>query len=104
MAEKEPTFATAVTHLRRDLGSEAFVEVPYWDGDRIAIGLARPDGLRVLAYILWKPDSGMFYVECELPPKPDDDDDALYAVAWRGDDLDYPSMRTAVERHLTPPR
>jgi hypothetical protein len=65
---KLPALVALIDHLRHDLGQEYFIEVPYWDGDRTAIGLGKPDDPRFLVYLSVQPGSREVSAEWEIPP------------------------------------
>jgi hypothetical protein len=68
--QKVPALIEVVHRLRRDLGTASFVIQDHWDADLSAIGLARPDDHRVLAYVsVYKLPVGEYYVELERPSR-----------------------------------
>lgn len=96
---KSPALVALVDHLRHDLGPEYFIEVPHWDGDRIAIGLGRPDDPRFLVYLSVQPGSREVYIECETPAAVDTAG-MPYNVADSGSYADYRQILGIVRNHL----
>ena len=95
---KTPGVVVLVDRLRCDLGQDYFVEVPHWDGEPMAIGLARPDDHRFLVYLSVHENGCEVYVECEIPAS--DDTAALYEVGVSGDYADYQQILGIVRSHL----
>jgi hypothetical protein len=96
---KNPEVAALVDRLRGDLGAGYFTEVPHWDGDLAAIGLASPADLRVLVYLCVMPGAADVFLECELPASRDEPDE-LYEVASSGSYTDYGQILSTVRDHL----
>jgi hypothetical protein len=92
--------AALVDRLQSDLGDGYFTEVPYWDGDETAIGLASPADLRVLVYLSIMPGDAAVFLQCERPAGRDDDPDVPYEVASSGSYTDYGQVLNIVRHHL----
>jgi hypothetical protein len=96
---KLPALVALIDRLRHDLGQQYFIEVPYWDGDRTAIGLGRPDDPRFLVYLAVQPESREVYIECEIPAA-DDSGGVPYDVAGSGSYAVYHQILGIVRDHL----
>jgi hypothetical protein len=95
-ASKHP----AIVHLLQALAlpERGWVETDTWNGDLCAVGIARSDDPRRVVYVsTWKKRSGRYYFECETPTGPEATD---YEVTARGEDVDFETLRAAMERHL----
>ena len=97
---KNPEVAALVERLRGDLGAGYFTEVPHWDDNLAAIGLASPADPRVLVYLCVMPGAADAYLECELPASRDDPDEPPYEVASSGSYTDYGQILSIVRDHL----
>jgi hypothetical protein len=83
---------------RLAMAERGWVETDTWDGDLCAVGIARLGAPRPLVYVsVWNLPPGRYYYECETPTGPDATD---YEVVERGEDVDFETLRRAMERHL----
>jgi hypothetical protein len=96
---KSCDLAVIVDRLRSDLGDDYFTEVPYWDSDQTAVGLAAPADLRFLVYLSLQPGDAAVYLECERPAG-QDAPDAPYEVASSGMYIDYGEILGVIRHHL----
>lgn len=97
--EKEPQLIAAVDEVRRQLGDSIEI-VDQWDGDRLAVGIARRDEHQQLAYIAVKPTetADHFFVALETAPAPGSD--LPYATAGEHDNLTLTDVVRVIGRHL----
>jgi hypothetical protein len=91
---KDPRLVAVVERLREDLGSDYFVPVDHWDGDRLAIGLTKPDAPGVLVYVAVALDSDDLFFVCEVPAA------ELYEVTSSQERAGYGDVLSAVAGHL----
>jgi hypothetical protein len=96
---KSCELAELVDRLRSDLGGDYFSEVPYWDGDQTAVGLANPADPRFLVYLSLQPGDTAAYLECELPAG-QSTPDFPYEVASSGVYTDYGQILGIIRSHL----
>ena len=94
MTGKDPRLVAVMERLREALGSDYFVPVDHWDGDRLAIGLAKPDVPGVLVYVAVALDSDDLFFECEVPAA------ELYEVTSSQGRAGHGDVLGAVARHL----
>ena len=96
---KDRSILDVLTLLRRDLGGAAFVLVDHWEDDLAAVGIARADNERVLAYIsTYGLAPGRYYLELETPGPSADTTD--YHVVQRSESMDYEALCRAVAKHF----
>ena len=95
--EKEPQLIAAVDEVRRHFGDSIEV-VDHWDGDRLAIGIARRDDHQRLAYIKQIERAARFFVALEAAPVPGSD--LPYAPAGEHDNLSIAEVIRVVGDHL----
>ena len=96
---KHPALGSVVEGLRSALGLGYFVEVDHWDGDPLAVGLARPDDRRVLVYVAVTPDTNELFYECEVPAEAPDE---IYEVTARNENAGPEELLAVVRSHLAP--
>jgi hypothetical protein len=96
---KSREVAALVKRLQGDLGGGYFTEVPHWDGDQAAVGLASPADPRVLVYLSVLPGDAAVYLECERPAG-QDTPDVPYEVASSGTYTDYGQILSIIRHHL----
>jgi hypothetical protein len=96
---KDPSIEELIGALGAHFGSDSFDIVDHWESDLCAIGIARRDDHRVLAYLstLGRPEQP-YYVELELPP--DAGDDVPYRVAGQHHPSDFATLARLVGSHL----
>lgn len=83
------------------LPEHGWVEVDFWDGDTCAVGIARRGTPRPLVDVsVWNLPPGRYYYECETPTGPDATD---YEVVEKGEEVDFETLKAAMERHLSIP-
>jgi len=81
------------------LKERAWVIVDHWDGDLLAVGIARKDEPRRLVYVSTRnAGKGKYYYECEVPSGPDQTD---YSVTDEGDEVDFDTLLRAMTKHLS---
>ena len=96
---KHETIVQVLARLESDLGPGTFVLADHWDNDSMAVGIARPSDQQFLVYISTLGcATDDYYVELELPPKPNAD--FPYTPAGSFDAVDYATLLGIVERHL----
>lgn len=72
--DKHKSIIQLIGRLKMRMGEEAFDVVDHWDGDLMAIGIARPDNHDVLVYVCtFRKPPDEYFVSLELPPDPNDD-------------------------------
>jgi len=70
--QRDASIIRVLERLHARLGPGAFEIVDHWEGDRVAIGVAKPDCHSLLAYIStlgMAEDS--YWVSLEFPPEPE---------------------------------
>ena len=83
---------------RLDLQTRGWVVQDHWAGDLCAIGIASARNERRLVYVsTFGKDRDKFDFECELPDGPEAEQ---YAVARRGEDVDFKTLVDVLSGHL----
>lgn len=96
---KDDTIKNVLARLESDLGPGAFAVVDHWPDDLMAVGIARPSDPGYLVYISTLGCAAdCYYVELELPPKPNDD--LPYTPAGEFASVDYAALLEIVKRHF----
>jgi len=96
--EKHPSVVEALAALRARFGDELTV-VDHWEGDLMAIGVARADALDCLVYLSTAQRApGRYYVDLELPAP--SGSDLPYQQGERFADVDFDKLVDIVSRHL----
>jgi len=97
---KDQTITDFLAMLGERFGKDSFDIVDHWDGDLLAVGIARRDNHKVLAYVstCGLPDGG-YYIELEMPPKIDDD--LPFQCVGRQEGIDFEKAATLIAEHLT---
>lgn len=97
-AEKDPAILDLLD--RFGLADRGWITLPHWDADLCAVGIARAGAPRQLVYVCtFGRASDRFDFACEVPTGPHDTD---YEVTTTGTDVDFETLRRAIERHLEP--
>jgi len=97
--DKDPTVLAVLDRLAARLGPTAFDVVDHWDCDLTAVGVARPDDHRVLAYIsTFNMPAERYVVELELPR--DEAGGVPYTVARSRSAVDFGELVEMVRAHL----
>ena len=97
--DKEPQLIAAVDEARRQLG-DSIVIVDHWNGDRLAVGIARRDDHQQLAYIAVNPteSADLFFVALETAPA--QGSDLPYATAGEHNNLTIADVVRVIGKHL----
>jgi hypothetical protein len=100
--EKDQELMAAVEFLRQRFG-DAMAVVDHWESDPLAVGVARKDDERQLAYVSLKPapEGSRFFVALEKPPAPGSY--LPYDDAGNHGDLSLTEAADIVARHLGVP-
>lgn len=93
---KHRSIAALVQRLRlRDRGWSI---MDNWDADLCAVGIAHAGRPRRLVYVsTWNQRQGRFWYECETPTGRGERD---FEVVESGEDVDFGTLKSAMERHL----
>ena len=83
---------------RLNLDGRGWTAVDHWDGDRMALGIARTDDPRRLVYIsTFDRPHGRYYFECEEPVGAADDE---FTISLCRENASFEELLSALEHHL----